>query len=229
MRSVFSLLVVSGLASSFLTPSPTRSTHTAPLSSRRSAQEDGRTERAVDVNDDRDYDDDALLSRRAVLRVVSSAAAGGLFASFAPLASRAIPLPSFGSGGSGSSGGGAEKLPPQAPPPVTAPSSERAVAVAKALEAKGAKMYGAFWCSHCFEQKQALGKEAMTHITYVECAGDGVDSQRNRADRICGYVRTHKNLSVYICQQMLVSNIRRLASHFILFPNPPERYPGVSW
>eukprot|EP01047_Picozoa_sp_COSAG01_P022103 COSAG01_NODE_1303_length_10815_cov_14.897938_7_plen_118_part_00 len=49
----------------------------------------------------------------------------------------------------------------------------------------------------------------------------GVDSQRNRADRICGYVRTHKNLSVYICQQMLVSapNIRRLASHFILFPN----------
>ena len=50
----------------------------------------------------------------------------------------------------------------------------------------------------------------------------GVDSQRNRADRICGYVRTHKNLSVYICQQMLVSvppNIRRLASHFVLFPN----------
>jgi hypothetical protein len=35
-------------------------------------------------------------------------------------------------------------------------------------------------------------------------------------------VRTHKNLSVYICQQMLVSvppNIRRLASHFVLFPN----------
>jgi hypothetical protein len=35
-------------------------------------------------------------------------------------------------------------------------------------------------------------------------------------------VRTHKNLSVFICQQMLVSvppNIRRLASHFILFPN----------
>ena len=54
----------------------------------------------------------------------------------------------------------------------------------------------------------------------------GVDSQRNRADRICGYVRTHKNLSVYICQQMMVSvppNIRRLASHFILFPNRISR------
>lgn len=54
----------------------------------------------------------------------------------------------------------------------------------------------------------------------------GEDSQRNRADRICGYVRTHKNLSVYMCQQMLVNvppNLRRLASHFILFPNRISR------
>ena len=54
----------------------------------------------------------------------------------------------------------------------------------------------------------------------------GDDSQRNRADRICGYVRTHKNLSVFMCQQMLVNvppNLRRLASHFILFPNRISR------
>eukprot|EP01048_Picozoa_sp_COSAG05_P010519 COSAG05_NODE_931_length_6549_cov_15.020775_4_plen_238_part_00 len=50
----------------------------------------------------------------------------------------------------------------------------------------------------------------------------GVDSQRNRADRTCGYTRTHKCLNIYMCQQMVVNvppNLRRLASHFILFPN----------
>ena len=50
----------------------------------------------------------------------------------------------------------------------------------------------------------------------------GVDSQRMRADRIVGHGSTHCNLSVYISQQMMVNvppNIRRLASHFILFPH----------
>ena len=50
----------------------------------------------------------------------------------------------------------------------------------------------------------------------------GVDSQRMRADRIVGHGSTHCNLSVYIAQQMMVNvppNIRRLASHFVLFPH----------
>ena len=50
----------------------------------------------------------------------------------------------------------------------------------------------------------------------------GTDSQRNRADRICGHVSTHKNLTICICQQTMVGippNIRRLMSHFVLFPN----------
>lgn len=40
-----------------------------------------------------------------------------------------------------------------------------------------ATMYGAFWCSHCYDQKQAFGQEAYRRIRYVECAPDGVDSQ----------------------------------------------------
>lgn len=32
----------------------------------------------------------------------------------------------------------------------------------------------------------------------------GTDSQRNRADRICGHVSTHKNLTICICQQTMV-------------------------
>ena len=56
-----------------------------------------------------------------------------------------------------------------APPAVTTQSSDRAIAVAKALDAKEAKMYGAYWCSHCFGQKQLLGQQAMKYVKYVEC------------------------------------------------------------
>ena len=34
-------------------------------------------------------------------------------------------------------------------------------------------MYGAFWCSHCYDQKQALGAESMRIIPYVS----GLDPQ----------------------------------------------------
>jgi hypothetical protein len=30
-------------------------------------------------------------------------------------------------------------------------------------------MYGAFWCSHCFEQRQAFGVAAAADLPYVEC------------------------------------------------------------
>lgn len=33
-------------------------------------------------------------------------------------------------------------------------SSPFAVALAKHLQSIGAKLYGAFWCSHCLEQKE---------------------------------------------------------------------------
>jgi hypothetical protein len=39
-------------------------------------------------------------------------------------------------------------------PTVTHASPPGAVDLAKRLKNAGAKMYGAFWCSHCFEQKQ---------------------------------------------------------------------------
>ncbi|KAG1656682.1 hypothetical protein FOA52_007252 [Chlamydomonas sp. UWO 241] len=59
-------------------------------------------------------------------------------------------------------------------PEVTTDSSKRASSMVKTLNAAGAKMYGAFWCSHCFQQKQAFGKEAeKTWQGYVECYPDG--------------------------------------------------------
>lgn len=66
-------------------------------------------------------------------------------------------------------------LPPISPE-VTHVSSPREIALAKQLKAIGAKMYGAFWCSHCFEQKQMFGKEAMKYFDYVECYPEGYRS-----------------------------------------------------
>ena len=43
-----------------------------------------------------------------------------------------------------------------------------------------AKLYGAYWCGYTNAQKERLGKQAMKQIQYVECAADGINSQRNQ-------------------------------------------------
>ncbi|KAF6135619.1 hypothetical protein GIB67_028190 [Kingdonia uniflora] len=56
---------------------------------------------------------------------------------------------------------------------ITTQSSPLALSLAKHLHAVGAKMYGAFWCSHCLEQKQMFGREATEILDYVECFPGG--------------------------------------------------------
>jgi uncharacterized membrane protein len=76
------------------------------------------------------------------------------------------------------------------PPAITAASSDKALLVAKSLQSLDAKMYGAYWCSHCFDQKQILGKQAFeNYVQYVECSKDGVNSQTKlcKAKDVPGY------------------------------------------
>lgn len=40
---------------------------------------------------------------------------------------------------------------------------------ARCLTDKGVKMYGAYWCPHCQNQKELFGK-SWQYVTYVECA-----------------------------------------------------------
>jgi hypothetical protein len=61
---------------------------------------------------------------------------------------------------------------------VNTTSGEAEIALAKHLTAIGAKKYGAFWCPHCYEQKQLFGKEAFKEINYVECDPQGKNPQR---------------------------------------------------
>ena len=62
------------------------------------------------------------------------------------------------------------------PPPIASHSSARALAIGEKLAGKNARMFGAYWCWHCSEQKETLGREAFAKLGYVECAPDGVDS-----------------------------------------------------
>jgi len=75
------------------------------------------------------------------------------------------------------------------PPPVTASSTPQSLKIAEELNLLDAKMYGAYWCSHCFDQKQRLGRDAMRTIPYIECAKDGKNSQRDMCEKqkIAGY------------------------------------------
>src|SRR3989338_4753785 len=47
---------------------------------------------------------------------------------------------------------------------------------AKCLTEKGAKMYGAYWCPHCINQKEDFGK-SWQYVTYVECSLPGGQAQ----------------------------------------------------
>src|SRR6266853_3552810 len=53
-------------------------------------------------------------------------------------------------------------------------------AFAKCLAVKQAKMYGAYWCPHCADQKEMF-ESSFRHVPYVEC---GVPGSRNEA-QVC--------------------------------------------
>ena len=63
------------------------------------------------------------------------------------------------------------------PPPITTHSSDRALLLAADLSRLDARMFGAYWCSHCYEQKERMGFEAMQKIPYIECSKEGLNSQ----------------------------------------------------
>jgi len=46
----------------------------------------------------------------------------------------------------------------------------------KCLTDNGAKMYGAFWCSHCQAQKKEFGS-SFEYVNYIECSTPDKSSQ----------------------------------------------------
>ena len=74
-------------------------------------------------------------------------------------------------------------------PPVRSESGPAQIALAEHLTASGAKIYTAYWCPHCHEQKELFGRQDAEKLTVIECAPDGRNSQRElcEAKKIEGY------------------------------------------
>jgi hypothetical protein len=54
-------------------------------------------------------------------------------------------------------------------------------AFARCLKDRGVKMYGAWWCPHCVEQKEAFGA-SFEYAPYVEC---GIKGQTQGQSQVC--------------------------------------------
>jgi hypothetical protein len=54
-------------------------------------------------------------------------------------------------------------------------------AFARCLTERGAKMYGAWWCPHCIEQKEKFGA-SFEYAPYVEC---GIKGQTQGQSQVC--------------------------------------------
>lgn len=119
----------------------------------------------------------------------------GLYANAtAPTASGKLPIPE----------------PTEAPQPphgwkITTESGADEIALAKYITSLGGKMYGAFWCPHCYEQKQLFGDKAFQEIDYVECdpAGENPQTQACLAAKIESYPTWKIKGKVYSGTQLL--------------------------
>jgi len=91
------------------------------------------------------------------------------------------------------------------PPLITTHSDQRAKNLAARLSGLDSKMYGAYWCSHCYAQKQKLGQEAMEDLPYIECAKKGFNSEFKlcNAKKIPGYPTWEINGQFYPGEQSI--------------------------
>jgi len=60
---------------------------------------------------------------------------------------------------------------------ITTTSDPANIELAEYLTQSGAKMYGAFWCGHCHDQKQLFGQQAVDKLPYIECDKEGKNPQ----------------------------------------------------
>jgi hypothetical protein len=67
---------------------------------------------------------------------------------------------------------------------ISTSSGTAEMALAEHLTRTGAKMYGAYWCSHCTTQKQLFGREAWQKISYVECDRGGQNPNPGACNQI---------------------------------------------
>jgi uncharacterized membrane protein/glutaredoxin len=87
--------------------------------------------------------------------------------------------------------GNDSEIPGTPGPAITTTSGPAELALAAHLASIDAKMYGAYWCPHCHDQKQLFGLPAARQFPYIECAPDGQNPQtalcQSKSDQVRGF------------------------------------------
>ncbi|MBW4555063.1 MAG: hypothetical protein KME59_03825 [Trichormus sp. ATA11-4-KO1] len=88
------------------------------------------------------------------------------------------------------------------------------IALAQHLQQTHAKLYGAYWCSHCYEQLYLFGQQALSLINRIECDPQGKNSQPElcKVARIEGYPTWEINGNIYTGLQSL-DNLAALSGY----------------
>ncbi|NEQ31178.1 MAG: thioredoxin [Leptolyngbya sp. SIO4C5] len=70
--------------------------------------------------------------------------------------------------------------------------------LANHLTAEGDKMYGAYWCPHCADQKERFG-DAVDRVPYIECdpSGEAAQPEVCQAKELEGYPTWEINGQLY--------------------------------
>lgn len=90
------------------------------------------------------------------------------------------------------------------PPMIKKASSPDSLKLAERLKSLNTRMFGAYWCSHCNNQKQILGREAFEMIDYIECDREGFNNQykfcrESKVFRLIYYLENINYLTFYPC------------------------------
>ena len=124
----------------------------------------------------------AALSRAAVLRGATTLAAAAATTNAVVDSASAIPPPEMlANAPEILAKQQKQQTPPPAqvfytPPSIKGVSTPEQIALAEHLQSKGAKFYGAYWCSYCLRQRQMFGAGGVRKLPYIECAADGYNS-----------------------------------------------------
>ena len=75
------------------------------------------------------------------------------------------------------------------PAKVRRESTPQAIELAKYLQRENIRLYAAYWCPHCRNQREMFGREALQYVNYVECApkGYGFDAKTCKAADLEGF------------------------------------------
>jgi hypothetical protein len=89
---------------------------------------------------------------------------------------------------------------------ISSTSGAAEIELANYLTRKDVKVYGAYFCPHCYEQQQLFGKEAWNNVKQIECAADAKENPQPEVCKQAGI----KGFPTWSIDGELVAGVKKL-------------------